>query len=203
VPTSTRLHCTHTQSQGDHCHRTQRETPCHCLGGLSQSGFQAPPQCQSKAPFSVWTEIAVPTGKKSEHPRGMILGTRMAARFKRSKGVNSNSTPCVKSWGKRAPYIGRLCWVCWVVPRPWSGELGCGRHRHNPSARLPNPWVWELLVRRPSERGLSWCVTCQWKKKGECQQLTETGSHTTAPPPLPLPPFGYGNVVPCHGSPRE
>jgi hypothetical protein len=29
--------------------------------------------------FSVWTECTVPTGKRSEHPRGMSLATRMLA----------------------------------------------------------------------------------------------------------------------------
>jgi hypothetical protein len=38
--------------------------------------------------FSVWTEVTVPTGKRSEHPRGMTPVTRTAAQqhFKRSKG---------------------------------------------------------------------------------------------------------------------
>jgi hypothetical protein len=30
-------------------------------------------------PFSIWTEFTVPTGKRSEHPRGIQLGTRMVA----------------------------------------------------------------------------------------------------------------------------
>jgi hypothetical protein len=29
--------------------------------------------------YSVWTQFKVPTGKRSEHPRGMPLLTRMAA----------------------------------------------------------------------------------------------------------------------------
>jgi hypothetical protein len=29
--------------------------------------------------FSVWTQFTVPAGKRSEHPRGMLLVTRMAA----------------------------------------------------------------------------------------------------------------------------
>jgi hypothetical protein len=39
--------------------------------------------------FGVGTEFTVPTGKRSEHPRGMPLVTRTHARksFKRSKGV--------------------------------------------------------------------------------------------------------------------
>jgi hypothetical protein len=46
--------------------------------------------------FSVWTGFTVPTGERSDHPRGMSLVTRMQSlqcnRFNRSKGVKLNGT---------------------------------------------------------------------------------------------------------------
>jgi hypothetical protein len=45
----------------------------------------------SPVAFRVWTQCTVRTGKKSKHPRGMVLVTRMAALQAEEQGTKLNS----------------------------------------------------------------------------------------------------------------
>jgi hypothetical protein len=57
---------------------------------------------------SVWTEFTVPTGKRSEHPRGMALDTRMAALQAEQRRGNQWHSSSVNVCRKRAPYKERV-----------------------------------------------------------------------------------------------
>jgi hypothetical protein len=54
--------------------------------------------------FSVWTEFTVPTGKRSGHPRGMALVTRMAALQAEQRRETQWHPRMQTSIEKRAPY---------------------------------------------------------------------------------------------------
>jgi hypothetical protein len=57
--------------------------------------------------FSVWKKCTVPTDKRSEHPRGMLLVTRMQELQANMRGIQWHPRACI-SVEKRAPYTGAM-----------------------------------------------------------------------------------------------
>jgi hypothetical protein len=131
------------------------------LGGLNVSIKNELPcvvRFNSALTFSDWTQFTVPIGKRSEHPRGMPLVTRMQ---------ELQASRCGNQWHprvsipveKRAPYI----------------QLPCLGARIKPELKL----AWPQRM-HPSVRGGERACACVVECDGETE--TEVGS---CPPPLP------------------